>query len=69
MPVSAAIRTIICRFVRLSGPTKSSVGVNVMTSHGLPKLPGKRVKDALMSSPPCGERNRKSSRLVSLCSR
>ena len=42
-------------------PTKSSVGVKVMTSHGCPKLPGKRVKDALISSPLRGERKKKSS--------
>jgi hypothetical protein len=32
-------------------PTKSSVGVRMMISHGFPKLPGKRVKDALISCP------------------
>src|SRR6266498_6002532 len=59
MIMSTMMMTTICRFVASRAPTKSRVGVRLITSHGLPKLSGKRVKDALTSASVPGERKRK----------
>src|SRR5580693_6483033 len=58
--VSTTMITTIRRLVASSAPTKSPVGVRLITSHGRPKLSGIRVNDALNSAPVRGERKRNS---------
>ena len=59
--------TMINRLVAFSVPTKSSIGVSVITCQGWPKPSGKLAKDAIKSSPFAGDRNTRLSVLTSAC--
>ena len=58
--VRTMITAIINRLVLFNVPTKSSIGVNVITCQGWPKPPGKLANAAIKSSPLMGDWKRKS---------
>ena len=55
--VRMTMTTMINRLVAFSVPTKSSIGVSVITCQGWPKPSGKLAKAAIRSSPFAGDRN------------